>query len=84
MDDDDRQGIRLAAALVDKVEPQTIYARGVVAPLVKLLFLRAPVIAGLPILHKLPQIFRVGAIVPTRVTNMVRPARLFQALLQVQ
>ena len=81
--DDQRYGIRALAFLVDEVDIQTVHLGLEVAEGVELGFLGAPVELSPPMLDQFFQVGQVAAVVPSGVGNLIGPAGVGQALLQV-
>ena len=60
-------------ALMDKMNLLSINFRGELVKAVDLSFLRAPVVAVLPIIRQLSDLFNVGAVFPCRARKLIGP-----------
>ena len=81
MQEQDRQGVRAFAALVHEMKPETVYLRPKLREPVEFGLLFAPVEPVAPVVGQLLEVAQAGAVVPTRVLDLLRPAGAAQSLL---
>ena len=72
-------GVGTGRALMNKINLLSINFRGELVKTVDLRFLRAPVVAVLPILREFPDLFDVGTVFPCRTRKLIGPFGFRQA-----